>query len=139
MIRTIALVLALAAAMPAAAQVTAEQLPGTWECYGPGQTHPLKPPIVFFGELSKDDRGVAAIEVDAFSRAVVGTASVTAAPDGWTKVAAPTGQPVYVRNLATSRSKVSMQLRREEGGTYRCHRLPRFDEPMIPRVRTIQE
>ena len=48
----------------------AQKLHGTWECQGPGQTHPMKPPIMWFGAA---DKGVG---VDGFGGAIYGAADV---------------------------------------------------------------
>lgn len=127
------------AAVPAAAQFAPEMLAGTWECYGPGQTHPQKPPIVFFGATTRDAKGSAAIEVDGFERTVAGSASVAADADGWTRISPASGDALFVRGVGSSGAKVSMQLRRDGVGSYRCVRLPRYDQPMIPRDRVIEE
>lgn len=137
-ITLVTLAAALAAA-PALGQVAPEQLQGTWECYGPGQTSAKTPPIMFFGDLKRDQKGAATIEVDGFSRAVAGSASVAADADGWTKVSAASGGAVFVKGYSAAGSKVSMQLRREGGGSYKCMRLPRYDSVMIPRDRVIEE
>ena len=78
--------IALVAVGTAQAQgVNAASLAGTWECAGPGQTHPHKPPIMWFGDASTKE-GAAMINVDGFQRTVNGAASVTADADGWLKV-----------------------------------------------------
>lgn len=126
-------------AVPAQAQMTPESLAGTWECFGPGQTHPKKPPIMFFGETSRDDKGVAAMDVDGFDRSVAGRASVSAGSDGWMRVTPAIGNAVLVRAPSGRGTKVSMQLRRDGVGEYRCVRLPKFDTPMVPFDRVIEE
>ena len=122
----------------AGAPMNAERLAGTWECYGPGQAHPHKPPIVWFSDVSARD-GLATMQVDAFKRAVVGEASVTAESDGSLKIKAGEGEALYVKGLHDSGRKVTMNLRRDGVGSYRCARLPKYDTPMIPRQKTINE
>lgn len=130
--------LALAGAMPALAQTQAPadaqamRLEGTWECYGPGQTHPAKPPIVWFG-----GGNASSIEVDGFGGAVTGAADVSAA-DGSMRVATRQGAVLTIRALHDAGRKVSMNLSREGVGEYRCVRLPQFDAPLIPRTRLEQ-
>jgi hypothetical protein len=124
--------LAATAVLPAQAQV--DRLGGTWECRGPGQTHALKPPIMWFGDSSGN---AATIEVDGFAGDVVGSAEVATEADGALRITVKQGQTLVIRNVNDAGSKVSMNLRREGVGDYRCHRLPRFDTPMIPRERTI--
>lgn len=127
------------AALPAQAQMTPEQLAGTWECFGPGQTHPKKPPIMHFGEVTRGEKGVAAVDVDGFDRTVSGPAQVTSDADGWMRVTPTSGSAVLVRGPAARGTKVSMQLRRDGVGDYRCVRLPKFDTPMVPFDRVIEE
>jgi hypothetical protein len=120
------------AQQPAAADAQAHRLEGTWECYGPGQTHPAKPPIVWFGAGGGDS-----IEVDGFGGAVYGAADLSAS-DGATRVATRQGSVLLIRSLHDAGRKVSMTLSREGVGDYRCVRLPQFDAPMIPRTRLEQ-
>lgn len=130
--------LVLASAMPALAQnqaatdAQAVRLEGTWECYGPGQTHPSKPPILWFGVGS-----ATSIEVDGFGGAVSGAADVSAT-DGSMRVATRQGAVLMIRALHDAGRKVSMNLSREGVGEYRCVRLPQFDAPLIPRTRLDQ-
>jgi hypothetical protein len=142
MSRTLFAPVLLAAAMlaaPAQAQLNVEQYQGTWECFGPGQTHPKKPPIMYFGAVKQDEKGVAAVEVDGFSRAVAGHAGVAADADGWLKVTPASGSALYVRGYRDAGKRVSMDLRRDGVGNYRCYRLPKYDNVMIPRDRIIEE
>lgn len=130
--------LAVASATPALAQNTAVtdssavRLEGTWECHGPGQTHPAKPPIVWFGASS-----AASIEVDGFGGAVSGAADVSAS-EGAMRITPRQGSVLHVRALQDAGRKVSMNLNREGVGEYRCVRLPQFDAPLIPRTRIEQ-
>ncbi len=117
---------------PAAAEAQANRLEGTWECQGPGQTHPAKPPIVWFGAS-----GGNSIEVDGFGGAVYGAADLSAS-EGATRVATRQGSVLLIRSLHDAGRKVSMTLSREGVGDYRCVRLPQFDAPMIPRTRLEQ-
>lgn len=137
-VKTVALLVVAIAALPAVAQVGPEQLQGTWECYGPGQTSAKTPPILYFGDVKRDDKGAAMIEIDGFSRAMAGSAVLSADADGWTKVSAATGGALFVKGYSASGSKVSMQVRRDGTGSYRCFRLPRYDNVMIPRDRVIE-
>lgn len=116
----------------AAVDMQANRLEGTWECYGPGQTHPAKPPIVWFGA-----NGSSSIEVDGFGGAVFGAADLSAS-DGAMRVATRQGSVLVIRSLQDAGRKVSMTLSREGVGDYRCVRLPQFDAPMIPRTRLEQ-
>ena len=128
------ILLAAALALPttsAVAEVTAERLQGTWECFGPGQTSAMTPPIVHF-----ENANIATIEVDGFARTAVGIADVTPETNGWTKITPASGAPMFVRSFSDNGRRVSMQLRRDGVGEYRCARLPRFDNAMIPRDRT---
>lgn len=116
----------------AAADVQSARLEGTWECYGPGQTHPAKPPIVWFGPGS-----ATSIEVDGFGGAVSGAADLSAS-EGAVRVSTRQGSVLLIRALQDAGRKVSMTLSREGVGEYRCVRLPQFDAPMIPRTRIEQ-
>lgn len=109
------------------AHATTDRLEGTWECYGPGQTHPLKPPIVWFGAGTQGS-----IEVDGFGGSVTGSADLSTG-EGTIRVATRQGAALLIRGLNDAGRKVSMNLSREGVGEYRCHRLPAFDTPMIPR------
>jgi hypothetical protein len=130
--------IALATMGAVQAQVNAASLAGTWECVGPGQNHPKKPPIMWFGEVSTKE-GAAMINVDGFQRAVNGAASVTADADGWMKVTPATGQALFVKGVSDNGRRVSMQLRRDGVGNYQCHRLPKYDNQMIPRQKIIED
>ena len=121
----------------ARAEPSAAQLSGTWECHGPGQTGPMKPPIVWFGETKSVDGKMSTIEVDGFSRDVQGTADVSMEA-GVIKVAAKSGHALLVSGYNDRGGrKVSMHLRREGVGDYRCYRLPKYDTPMIPRQKNL--
>ncbi|MEO7402215.1 MAG: hypothetical protein ABIU95_00935 [Burkholderiales bacterium] len=114
------------------AQVSAEQLAGTWECFGPGQTSARTPPILHFGG------GEDSLQVDGFSRTVLGIATI-AADAGTTRVSPATGSALFITGFSDAGKNASMQVRREDGGNYRCYRLPRYDNVMIPRIREVEE
>lgn len=122
----------------AQAQVNAAGLAGTWECFGPGQSHPKKPPIVWFGDAQAKDNAMAQVDIDGFFRAVSGAASVTAEADGVLKLSPATGETLYIRGDGRGQ-RVSMTIRREGVGEYRCHRLPKYDDVMIPRKKIIEQ
>ena len=103
------------------AEVSVTQLLGTWECHGPGQPHPMKPPILWFGA---SDSGVG---IDGFAGAVYGHGDVTADPDGSMHITLKAGQNLTVSSLAETGRKATMVLRRESGADYRCTRLPRLE------------
>jgi hypothetical protein len=119
----IAITVILMSAGTAMAQVdlAAQKLHGTWECQGPGQTHPMKPPIMWFGAT---DKGVG---VDGFGGALYGTADVVDEPAGTIRIAVKEGENLTVSALAVRGDRASMMLRRESGDDYRCNRLPRLD------------
>lgn len=120
------------------AQVSAAGLAGTWECFGPDQNHPKKPPIVWFGDAQAKDGALAQVDIDGFFRAVSGAAAITAEADGVLKVAPAVGETLYLRS-ANRGQQVSMTIRREGIGEYRCYRLPKYDDVLIPRKKIIEE
>jgi hypothetical protein len=98
-----------------------QRLLGTWECHGPGQTHPLKPPIMWFG-ASGDGIGL-----DGFSGTLYGQAEVTGNPGESLRIAVRNGESITVSDLTENGPKASMTLHRDAGTNYRCNRLPRLD------------
>ncbi|MFN0304633.1 MAG: hypothetical protein ACKVQU_30235 [Burkholderiales bacterium] len=102
------------------AEIGVTQLLGTWECQGPGQLHPMKPPILWFGA---SDTGVG---IDGFAGTVYGHGDVTADANGSMHIALKAGQNLTVSSLAETGRQATMVLRRESGADYRCTRLPRL-------------
>ncbi|MSQ20350.1 MAG: hypothetical protein EXR39_12535 [Betaproteobacteria bacterium] len=99
----------------------AQKLHGTWECQGPGQTHPMKPPIMWFGSTVKG------VGVDGFAGALYGSADIVDEPAGTLRIAVKEGENLTVSALAVRGDRASMVLRRESGDDYRCNRLPKLD------------
>lgn len=128
--------LALAFAAGAQAQMNAAAIAGTWECFGPGQNHPKKPPIVWFGEAQMKDGSATQVDVDGFFRAVSGAAAITTEGSGL-KLQPAAGETLRLR--PSNRGQVSMTISREGVGDYRCYRLPKYDDVMIPRKKIIEE
>jgi len=119
---TALVVAGLGAVQAAHAQPGAEVLPGTWECYGPGQRSPHTPPIVFFAPMQEQDG--TAIFVDGFARSLSGRGSLTT--EAGTLRVSVDSATLRLRDFeqgATPR----MVLDREGVGSYRCYRLPRYD------------
>jgi hypothetical protein len=106
---------------------SADSLPGTWECYGPGQRSPRTPPIVYFAAVQHYDGGAASIFVDGFARAVNGRARVAAEPDALLVTLADSN--LRLHDFSDYGSTVRMVLDRDGVGTYRCYRLPGHGEP----------
>jgi len=124
-IATTALVVALAAAGAARADLVPQDIPGTWECYGPGQHSAHTPPIVYFSPLSSAESGGQTVFVDGFARSVTGTATLAAEP-GVLRVSA--GDARLVLRQAGPASRIAhVSLEREGVGQYDCYRLPRIE------------
>ena len=107
------------AALPVQADVGVNQLLGTWECQGPGQDHPLKPPIMWFGATNDG------IGLDGFAGALYGRADVTGSAGGSMRIALKNGESITVSHLTEKGPRASMTLHREAGAGYQCNRLPR--------------
>ncbi len=103
------------------AEVGVQQLLGTWECHGPGQVHPMKPPILWFGASS------GGVGIDGFAGSVYGHGDVTADTNGSMHIALKQGENLTVSSVAETGRQATMVLRRESGADYRCSRLPRLD------------
>lgn len=107
---------------------------GTWECRLPKSARTPTPPIAWFGEVQKDDNG-GTVEVDAFSRTLVGLARIEmASAQAATLTLPPTkGGSIKIRMLTPdSDMKQVMELHTAKGSLYRCYRLPRFDDNALP-------
>lgn len=125
----LAITFALGAAMTpptALADLGTHRLNGTWECTGPGQTHPMKPPIVWFEDAAAGD---AEVGVDAFAGEVYGVGAVSAAEDGRLRITFDKGGALTVRALSATRRSGRMELTRDGGATYHCLRLPHTTSP----------
>ncbi|MFM9884249.1 MAG: hypothetical protein ACKVQT_14580 [Burkholderiales bacterium] len=105
----------------AQAEVGVRQLLGTWECHGPGQAHPMKPPILWFGTSANG------VGIDGFAGTVYGHGDVTADADGSMHIALKQGEHLTVSSLAETGRQATMVVRRASGADYRCSRLPRLD------------
>ena len=105
------------------ADVDVQQLLGTWECEGPGQTHPMKPPIMWFGFGASNE----SIGVDGFSRSVYGPAAVTGTGGGSMRIAVKDGEALTVSDIKDNGRKATMTLHRDSGAGYQCSRLPRLN------------
>jgi hypothetical protein len=114
------------AAWAAEPYIGAETLPGTWECYGPGQRSARTPPIVYFASLRTDEGGAATVFIDGFARTVNGRASLAAEANS---LRLSTGEAnLVLRNFSEQGPSARMMLDRDGVGSYQCYRLPRFGE-----------
>jgi len=114
----------LVTAQGALAQPGAEALPGTWECYGPGQHSPRTPPIVFFAPAQPGEDGAAAVFIDGFARKVSGLARVAEEADAL-RVSTPDAN-LRLHDISPYGTTVRMELERDGVGSYHCYRLPRL-------------
>jgi hypothetical protein len=114
----------LVAAHGALAQPGTDALPGTWECYGPGQTSPRTPPIVYFAPAESGADGKASLFIDGFARKVNGRASVAEEADAL-RVSTDDAS-LRLRDISPYGRTVRMELERDGVGSYHCYRLPRL-------------
>ena len=114
----------LVTAQGALAQPGAEALPGTWECYGPGQHSPRTPPIVFFAPAQPAADGAASLFVDGFARKVSGRASVL--PEADALRVSTDDASLRLRDISAYGTTMRMVLERDGVGSYRCYRLPQI-------------
>lgn len=104
----------------------AEDIAGTWECRQAGVAYGKTPPILYLGATEAKNAGAAAVvDVDGFARAVYGLADLTAGDGAWWKLTPRDGAPFYVRPDVARAGVAALQVRRGEGGVYRCLRIGR--------------
>jgi hypothetical protein len=107
----------------ARAEGSEQNLPGAWECYGPGQTAAHTPPIVYFSPVRAEAGGrPATLYVDGFARAVNGEASLAA--DGDRIRVGVASAELVISGLNGTGAARQMNLTRAGGASYRCYRLP---------------